>query len=120
MTYGNLPPTTNIDASSEYFSTFFNSIASYSQNTNDAIIAYFQTITGSAENGTILAGSVLYTASQQGLNPMTLIDEFKKMKPGELNAYLTMFLNLNRVGTSLLGLSNQPQVSPYITRAIRP
>ena len=36
----------------------------------------------------------------------------------ELDAYLTMLLNLNRVGTSLLGLSNSPQVSPYVQRAI--
>ena len=38
----------------------------------------------------------------------------------ELDAYLTMFLNINRVGTSLLGLSNSPQTSPYVTRAILP
>jgi hypothetical protein len=38
----------------------------------------------------------------------------------ELNAYLTMLLNSNRSGTSLLGLSNTPQVSKYITRAILP
>lgn len=38
----------------------------------------------------------------------------------ELDAYLTMFLNLNRVGTSLLGISNQPQTNKYVQRAILP
>lgn len=38
----------------------------------------------------------------------------------EINAYLTMFLNLNRVNTSLLGITNQPQTSKYVSRAILP
>jgi hypothetical protein len=38
----------------------------------------------------------------------------------EVDAFLTMFLNFNRVGTSLLGLSNSPQTSKYIQRAILP
>jgi len=49
-----------------------------------------------------------------------LIDEFRKLKPNELNAYLTMFLNFNRASTSLLGLSNSPQTNKYIQRAILP
>jgi hypothetical protein len=36
----------------------------------------------------------------------------------ELDAYLTMLLNLNRVGTSLLGLTNSPRTSKYIQRTI--
>ena len=36
----------------------------------------------------------------------------------ELDAYLTMLLNLNRVGTSLLGLSNSPRTGKYIQRTI--
>lgn len=38
----------------------------------------------------------------------------------EVNAYLTAFLNLNRVNTSLLGVSNQPQINKYVNRAILP
>jgi hypothetical protein len=38
----------------------------------------------------------------------------------ELNAYLTMFLNLNRINTSLLGIGNTPQTNKYIQRAILP
>lgn len=38
----------------------------------------------------------------------------------EIDAYLTTFLNLNRVNTSLLGITNTPQTSKYVTRAILP
>ena len=118
MIYGNLPPTTIGSSTTNYFDNFFKNGESVSSNVNDAVIAYFQSVTGNADTGTTLAASVLYTALQQKIDPMKLIDQFRKMKPGELNAYLTMLLNVNRVGTSLLGLSNSPQTSPYITRAI--
>jgi hypothetical protein len=36
----------------------------------------------------------------------------------ELDAYLTMLLNLNRAGTSLLGLTNSPRTGKYIERTI--
>ena len=135
---------------------------------NDAVVAYFQNITGSADTGKNLAAAIIYTALQQNIDPMSVIDQLNVLskrnlskapayypgttnqeaqdtdvydpvtkkwtssgknyaKPGpsapynqisELDAYLTMFLNLNRVSTSLLGLSNSPQVSPYISRAI--
>lgn len=38
----------------------------------------------------------------------------------EINAYLAVFLNLNRVNTSLLGIVNEPQVGKYVKRAILP
>jgi hypothetical protein len=38
----------------------------------------------------------------------------------ELNAYLCMFLNLDRVNTSLLGINNSPKTNKYIQRAILP
>lgn len=121
MIYGNLPPASAINNTTEFFNTFFTQPnPGVSENVNDAIIGYFQSVTGDKDNGITLAASVLYTAQSQGINPMELIDEFRRLSPGELNAYLTMFLNINRVGTSLLGLSNQPQTSKYITRAILP
>lgn len=118
MIYGNLPPIPNTNDTTDFFNNFFIQQGSTSSNVNDTIIAYFQTVTGNRDSGIALAASVLTTAYNQGLNPMELIDEFRKLNLGELNLYLTMFLNLNRVGTSLLGLSNSPQTSKYITRAV--
>ena len=115
---GNLPPSANTNSTTTYFNNFFKNGFTVSQNVDDTMIGYFQTITGNRESGTTLASAVLYTAQSQGIDPMILIDEFRKLKPNELNAYLTMFLNLNRVSTSLLGLSNSPQTNKYIVRAI--
>lgn len=120
MKFGNLPPSNDKDETKEYFETFFEESFNTTQDDNDAVTAYFQKLTGDAETGRTLAGTVLYTAARQGLEPMSLIDEFRKLPDGELNAYLTMFLNINRKGTSLLGLSNDPQQSKYITRTILP
>lgn len=121
MIYGNLPPSTKPgDSTTSFFDNFFTDGMSTSQNVNDAVIGYFQSVTGNADTGSTLAASVLYTALSQGIDPMALIDEFKQMGPQDLNAYLTMFLNINRVGTSLLGLSNSPQTNKYIARAILP
>ena len=120
MIYGNLPPASANNNTTDFFSNFFTQTTGTSENINDAVIGYFQTVTGDKDSGTTLAAAVLFTAQQQGVKPMELIDQFRKLSPGELNAYLTMFLNINRQGTSLLGLSNQPQTSKYITRAVLP
>ena len=116
---GNIPFTPEtVNLTTSFFNNYFTDTLSVSQNVDDAVIGYFQTLTGDKDAGINLAAAVIYTSVQQGLDPMSLIDEFRKMKPGELNAYLTMFLNFNRSGTSLLGLSNNPHTSKYITRAI--
>jgi hypothetical protein len=49
---------------------------------------------------------------------MSIVQQFQALPPGELNLYLAMFLNLNRVGTSLVGVNNQSKQNKYITRAI--
>ena len=165
---GNLPGETKNDPSAtNYFNNFYTQERFTSPMINDAVVAYFQTITGSVETGTNLAGAVIYTALQQGIDPMGIIQQLKQLsdknktaspqystriepdtqdtsvydpnegtwsvgdkqyaKPGpsttyigigELDAYLTVFLNLNRVGTSLLGLSNSPRTGKYIQRTI--
>jgi hypothetical protein len=51
---------------------------------------------------------------------MSTLDEFKKMPIGELNDYLVMFLNLERKGTSYLGVINAPKINKYVERTILP
>lgn len=113
----NLPPKGK-NNTQEFFDNFFKASESTSQNVNDAVIGFFQNLTGDKDTGTILASTVLMSAAEQGIEPMALIDEFRKLKPRELNAYLTLLLNINRSGTSLLGVTNQPQTSKYISRTI--
>lgn len=166
-TSGNLPNDNIQNSTQQYFNNFYTQQPSISPNSNDAMIAYFQSITGDAEAGKTLASAVLYTVIQQGLNPMDIIQQLEKFSnknkttsptyssetneyaqdtdvydantgtwttgnkqyaiPGpsvpynnlsELDAYLTMLLNFNRVGTSLLGLNNSPRTGTYIQRTI--
>jgi hypothetical protein len=49
---------------------------------------------------------------------MQTLDEFRKLSKGELDAYTAMFLNFERKGTSLLGISNNPPINQYISRSI--
>ena len=120
MAVGNLPYVAQSNNTTEYFNNFFSTQYTVSQNVNDAVVGYFQTVTGNKEAGTLLASAVMYTAQQQGLDVMSLLDEFRKLRSHELNAYLAMLLNLYRVSTSLLGISNSPPVSKYVSRAILP
>ncbi len=165
---GNLPnESLNDPSTTAYFNNFYITPSSTSPMINDAVVAYFQNITGDAATGKNLASAVIYTALQQNMDPMEIVDQLKVLSdknklispqysaktnsnaqdtdvynaqqetwsssgkqyanPGpstpynqisELNAYLTMFLNLNRVPTSLLGLSNSPQTSPFVQRTI--
>lgn len=119
-TIGNLPSSKSSNKTTAYFNNFFSEDLYTSSDINDAVLGYFETVTGNTDAAKTLASSVLYTALSQGLNPMELIDQFRKMSDGELNAYLAMILNLNRASTSLLGISNQPETNKYIIRAILP
>lgn len=114
----NLPLTPNADPISDYFSRQSLPGLSISPDNADAVIGYFQSVTGNAATGSVLASSVMYTALNQGLDIMQLMDEFRKLNGAELNIYLTMFLNINRTGTSLLGISNSPTLSKYVSRSI--
>jgi len=117
--------TLSVDADSlKNTQSFFNNVAlppiAVSQNIDDAILGYFQLVSENKESARALAGAVILTSISQGIDPMETLDEFKKMSQNELNEYLTMFLNLSRVGTSYLGISNRPSTSKYIARMILP
>lgn len=103
----------------QFFNNYFTQPGMVTSNQNDAVLAYFQKITnGNKASADILASTVIYTAMAQGIDPMSIIQQFQAVKPGELTLYLAMFLNLNRVGTSLVGVNNQITQNKYITRAI--
>lgn len=103
-----------------YFNNFFNYPVEISSNVDSAIVAHFEQIADNKEAARALASAVIYTAVKQGINPMSALDEFKKIPPGELSTYTALFLNFERVGTSFLGLKNRPSQNKYVTRAILP
>jgi hypothetical protein len=104
----------------KFFNNFFNFPIEVSSNVDAAVVAYFEQVTDNKESARALASAVIYTAIKQGINPMSALDEFRRIPVGELNAYTALFLNFERVGTSFLGLKNQPAQNKYVTRAILP
>lgn len=104
--------------------SFFNNIAqpviAVSQNVDDAILAYFQQVSDTKESAQALASAVILTSVSQGIDPMETLQEFMKMSKDQLGSYLTLFLNLSRVGTSYLGINNNLSTSKYVSRTILP
>jgi len=105
---------------SDYFNNYFTSTLDVAGNVNDALIAFFERIADNRESAVALASAVVYTSQAQGTDPMEILNEFANMEKNKLNAYLCMFLNLNRVGTSYLGINNQPVRNKYVQRTILP
>ena len=112
---------TDINSSSrDFFNNYFQPTLPVSQNVNTVILAQFEKITQNTASAKVLASSVIYTAMSQKIDPMTVLDRIRSMSTEESAAYLGLFLNLNRVGTSYLGLHGSPQRSKYVERMIRP
>lgn len=104
----------------KFFNNFFNYPVEVSSNVDAAIVAHFEQIAETKESARALASAVIYTAIKQGSNPMSVLDEFKKIPLGELDTFTSYFLNLERRNSSLLGLRNVPVQNKYVTRAILP
>jgi hypothetical protein len=80
---GNLPQTTDVNSTTTYFNNYFTDRFTTSPNINDAVVGYFQSVTGDVDTGKTLAATIIYTALSQGLDPMSLVDEFKRMSSGK-------------------------------------
>ena len=112
--------TNSSTSSSAYFNNFFGPSFTVAPDVDAAVISYFETVADNKDAAKILASAVLYTAKTRGANAMAVLQEFMALPKGELNAYLTLFLNLQRVGTSLLGITTQPVTNKYVARMILP
>lgn len=102
-----------------YFNNYYLPEISVSQSIDDTIIGYFEQVTDTKQAAKALAGAVILTSLSQNLNPMEVLQKFASMPANQLSDYLTMFLNLNRIGTSYLGINNAPKTSKYVERLIR-
>lgn len=101
-----------------YFNNYFATNVNVSPNVDATVLAYFEELSYNKESAKALASAVMYTAKSQGVDPMQALTEFTKLPKGQLNAYLVYFLNLQRKGTSLLGITNQPITNKYVSRTI--
>ena len=102
----------------KFFNNYFNKPVTISTAKDDAIVAYFESITKNTKSATVLASAVIYTSSALGIDSMSVLDEFKKLDRGVLNTYLCQLLNLNRIGTSLLGVKTKLPKNKYVSRTI--
>lgn len=101
-----------------YFNNYFLPEYSVSSEVDAATISFFENITRDKTSAKILASAVIFTSLSQNIDPMSTLKEFASIPANKLNAYIAMFLNLNRVGTSILGINNDQTVSKYVQRSI--
>ena len=119
MPVNNIPVTSTLaEPTTAYFNNFFREETPTSPQVNDMLLGFFEALTSNKETAAILAGSVMMTSQQQNLNVMQLIQELKGKDREHINTYLTALLNMNRVNTSLLGVTNSPQPNQYVLRTI--
>lgn len=110
--------TTQVNPTTKFFNNIYSPIEGVSQTINDAIYGYFETLTQDKESAKILTSVVIDTAKQQNLDPLAVLEDFKKLPDTDLYAYLALFLNLSRVPTSLLGVKVAPTINPFIARTV--
>ena len=104
----------------KFFNNIYKPNFSLSQNINDAVVAHFMKMTDNEESAKLIASAVIFTSLAQGVNPIETIDRFSTMNQEDFKRYVSMFLNLNRVNTSYLGLGGTARMSKYVTRCILP
>jgi len=110
--------TSGTTQTTRYFNNFFTEPFTVSQNTNDAIVSFFEQQTGNTSSAKLLAQAVIDTAQAQREDPMTVLSEFQNLPNGQLNAVLTLYLNTSRINTSLLAIKTTPRSNLYVSRTI--
>jgi hypothetical protein len=102
----------------KYFNNFFDIPITISSAADDAILSFFEKIADNKDSAVALSSAVIYTSKVQGIDPMAILDEFKKLSKDQLRPYIAYFLNLSRIGTSLIGVQTVPVRNKYVTRTI--
>jgi hypothetical protein len=103
---------------SKFFNNYFDNTISISTAKDDAVVSYFEKVTANKDSAMALGSAVIYTARVQNMDVMAVLDEFKKLNQTQLTPYISYFLNLSRVGTSLIGVQNNPVRNKYVARTI--
>jgi hypothetical protein len=154
MTASNLPGISDTNPTIRYFNNYFSPDITVSQNIDNTVLGFFESVTGNKQSARVLSSAVLYTAAIQGVDPLSVVEELQALSKRDqtatalsssinnqqqnsnkyttsdsmpsqngfiqVNAYLAMFLNLSRVNTSLLGITNEPPRSKYVERTVLP
>lgn len=105
---------------SNYFNNMFVTVPDITSNINDAVISFFEKVTGNTASAQIMASALIYTAQAQQMDPMMILDQMRGMSDKEKNNFLNMYLNLNRVGTSYLGSRSERKNNRFLDRMLNP
>ena len=103
---------------SKFFNNYFDKTITINTAKDDAILTYFEKFCENEESALALSSAVIYTARVQNIDVMEILDEFKKLNKDQLGPYISYFLNLSRVGTSLIGVQNSTLRNKYVLRTI--
>lgn len=116
----NLPKTTNEYSTDAYFSGYYKTNLPVSGQQYDAVLTFFlKRTSGNKTSAEALTASVLTIAQNRGLDPLSLVEEFKKFNDNDsFKASLLALLNSDRRPTSKLGYSVTPDPNPFIVRNI--
>lgn len=105
---------------SAFFSGYYNKNISVSGQQYDAVLAFFLKRTGGDRTAAeSLAASILWICNNRGLDPISIILDFKKIESDEaFKAALIALMNSDRRNTSKLGFAVTPVPNETIARNI--
>jgi hypothetical protein len=122
MSVSNLPfEKTNRPSEFDYFNVFYQPLATIDGTKYDAVYTFFLSRTNNNESAAkSLTASLLQIAYSTGIDPMVILDDFKKYNKNEsFKTALIGLFNSSRRSTSKLGFSSNPIPSPLVIRNIR-
>jgi len=122
MSVSNLPfEKTNRPNEFDYFNVFYQSQVSIDGAKYDAVYTFFLSRTDNNQDAAkSLTASLLQIAFSTGIDPITILDDFKKYNKNEsFKTALIGLFNSSRRNTSKLGFSANPTPSPQVIRNIR-
>ena len=110
--------TDGLNTTTQFFSNYYTPTYTVSTSTDDAILSWFEQVTGDRESAQLLAQTVINTAQQNREDPLKVLAQFQALPIGMLNNTLALYLNSSRVPTSLLGVVNTPAPNKYVSRTV--
>lgn len=119
----NLPvEKTTLPSENDFFANYYESVTSIDSSKYDTVVAYFLSITKGDRNAAIaLAATIVSISDQYKVDPMVILDDFKKFKGSNqsFKKSLIAFFNKNRRNTSKIGLEQTVTIPPSVIRNIR-
>ena len=103
-----------------FFNSYYKTTLPVNGQKYDAVVTFFLKKTeGNKVAAEALTASLMTIAQSRGIDPMSVLEEFKKFNDDEsFKAALIALLNSGRRSTSKLGYAITPESSPYVVRNI--